>query len=121
MPQDTERTQARLRLGALLEAWAQADLAGLAGALTEDVVFASPFTERLDAQGLTRGKSDVLQRLRRERERFDVVEIVDVVTGEGSLTVFLRAGETRLSCLIEVDGEARFRRLIASLSEMPQA
>ena len=121
MPHDTERTQARLRLDALLEAWAKADLARLAGALSEDVVFASPFTEALDAQGLTQGKGNVLQRLRLERERFDAVEIVDVVPGEGSLTVFLRAGRTQLSCLIEVDGEARFRRLIASLSEAPRA
>ncbi len=115
------KAQAKLRLGALLEAWAQADIAGLAGALTEDVVFASPFTEALDAQGVTRGKVNVLQRLRDERERFDKVEIVDVLTGGDSLVVFLRAGQTELSCLIEIDNEARFRRLIASLSEMPQA
>ena len=120
MPHDV-RTQAKLRLGALLEAWAQADLAGLASALSEDVIFASPFTEPLDAQALTQGKGNVLQRLRLERERFDVVEIVDVVPGEDSLTVFLRAGQTQLSCFIEVDGEARFRRLIASLSEAPRA
>jgi hypothetical protein len=120
MPHDTERTQAKLRLGALLEAWAQADYAELEVVLREDVVFASPFTEQLDAEGLTRGKSDVLQRLRLERERFDAVEILDVVSGKGSLVVFLRAGETQLSCLIEVDDEARFRRLIASQSEMPQ-
>lgn len=121
MPHDMERTQAKLRLGALLEAWAQADLAGLAGVLSEDVIFASPFTEALDAQGLTQGKGNVLQRLRLERERFDAVEIVDVVPGKDSLTVFLRAGQTHLSCLIEVDDKARFRRLIASLSEAPRA
>jgi len=120
MPHDTERTQAKRRLGALLEAWAQADCAGLEGALREDVVFASPFTEQLDAEGLTRGKHNLLQRLRLERDRFASVEIVDVVPGKGSLMVFLRAGKTQLTCLIEVDDEARFRRLIASLSEMPQ-
>ncbi len=121
MPHDSKRTEAMLRLGVLLEAWAQADSGGLAGALTEDVVFASPFTEPLDPDGLTRGKINVLQRLLLERERFETVEILDVLTGEDSLTVFLRAGETTLSCLIEIDDKARFRRLIASLSEMPQA
>jgi len=120
MPHES-KAQVTLRLGALLEAWGAADMAGLAGALAEDVVFASPFTELVDAQGLACGKPEVLQRLHLERGRFDKVEIVNVLLGEGSLVVLLRAGETELSCLIEIDEQARFRRLIASRSEMTQA
>ena len=119
MPHET-KAQVKLRLGALLEAWGAADMGGLAGALSDDVVFASPFTELLDAQSLACGKPDVLQRLHRERGRFAGIEIVDVLLGEGSLVVLLRAGETQLSCLIEIDDQARFRRLIASRSEMTQ-
>lgn len=115
------KAQVRRRLGALLEAWGEADMAGLAGALAEDVVFASPFTEMLDAPGLTCGKGNVLRRLDLERGRFASMEIVDVLLGEGSVVVLLRAGETELSCLIEIDDQARFRRLIASRSEMTQA
>ena len=114
------KTQVKLRLGVLLEAWCSLDEAGLAGSLAEDVVFASPFTEHVDAQGLTRGRLNVLRRLCRERETFDKLEIVDVLMGEGSLVVLLRAGETALSCLIEIDDQARFRRLIASRSEITQ-
>ena len=120
MLQDS-KAQVKLRLGALLDAWIHADQAGLAGSLADDVVFASPFTEALDAQGLTCGKLNVLQRLALERGKFEKVEITDVLLGEGSLVVFLRAGETELSCLIEIDDQARFRRLIASLCEMTQA
>ncbi len=120
MPLET-KAQVKLRLGALLDAWGAADMAGLAGALAEDVVFASPFTEMLDAQALTCGKLEVLQRLHLERGRFDKIEIVDVLMGEGSLVVLLRAGDTDLSCLIEIDEQARFRRLIASRTEMTQA
>ena len=112
------KAQMKLRLGALLEAWSSADIAGLAASLADDVVFASPFTEQIDAQGLTRGKRNVLQRLSLERDRFDGIEIVDILLGEASLVVLLRAGETELSCLIEIDDQARFRRLIASLSDM---
>ena len=119
MLQET-KAQMKVRLGALLEAWSSADLAGLAGSLSEDVVFASPYTEALDAEALTRGKLNVLQRLSLERGKFDKIESVDVLVGEASLVVFLRAGETELSCLIEIDDQARFRRLIASLSEMTQ-
>ena len=120
MPHET-KAQVKLRLGALLEAWGAADMAGLAGALAEDVVFASPFTELVDAQGLACGKPEVLRRLHLERGRFADIEIVDVLLGEGSLVVLLRAGEMELSCLIEIDDQARFRRLIASRSEMTQA
>jgi ketosteroid isomerase-like protein len=112
------KAQVKLRLGALLDAWSSADIVGLAGSLAEDVVFASPYTEPVDAAGLTCGKLNVLQRLCLERGRFDKVEIVDVLMGDASIVVFLRAGETELSCLIEIDDQARFRRLIATLSEM---
>ena len=119
MPHET-KAQVKLRLGALLEAWGAADMAGLAGALAEDVVFASPFTDLVDAQGLACGKPEDLQRLHLERERFAQIEIVDVLLGESSFVVLLRAGETEMSCLIEIDDQARFRRLIASRSEMTQ-
>ncbi len=120
MPDET-KAQVKLRLGALLEAWGAADMAGLAGALAEDVVFASPCTEALDAAGLTRGKLNVLQRLGLERDKLEKVEIIDVLLGEASLVVFLRAGDTELSCLIEIDDHACFRRLIASRSELTRA
>ena len=68
----------------------------------------------------TKAQMKVRLGLSLERGKFDKIEIVDVLVGEASLVVFLRAGETELSCLIEIDDQARFRRLIASLSEMTQ-
>ena len=110
------KAQLKTRLGLLLDAWSHADLSKLASSLADDVVFASPYTEPVEDDGLTRGKINVLHRLSLERLHIGPVEIVDVMIGTASIVVFLRSGDTELSCLIEIDDQARFRRLIASLS-----
>ena len=120
MPTSSDlREVVRARLDALLRAWASADIDALAAMLCEDVVFASPFTEAVDEDGLLRGRSNVLQRLASERLNFyEALEIIDVIVGSTSMVVLLTCGPIKLSCLIELDDEARFRRMIAALGHI---
>jgi hypothetical protein len=119
LPTTDLREIARARLDALLRAWASADIGALSGMLCEDVVFASPFTESVDEDGLLRGRDNVLARLAAERLNFyQALEIIDVMVGSTSMVVLLTCGPIKLSCLIELDDQARFRRMIAAMGHV---
>ena len=98
-----------------LAAWRSPDVSRLADTLSEEVVFSSPATEWIDASGVARGKAEVLNRLEEERGSVGDLELIDVLIGPQHITVLLKDGERALTCLVELDQEGKFCRLIPSI------
>lgn len=98
-----------------LAAWRGPDVSRLADTLSDEVVFGSPATEWIDASGVAKGKAEVLTRLEEERGSVGELELIDVLVGPEHVTILLKDGERALTCLVELDQEGKFRRLIPSI------
>ena len=101
------------RIKVALAAWSDPDAAGLSEHFSEHVVFGSPSTEWLGDSGWTEGKYEVLRRFAQERCNFPELQLVKVLVASGRATVLLREGDRLMTCLVELDSEGRFSRLIS--------
>jgi len=98
-----------------LAAWQGPDARLLGETLSEEVTFSSTGTEWTDALGMAKGKLEVLARLEEERGAVGELELIDILVGPQQITVLLRDGDRPLSCLLELDRDGKFRRLVPSL------
>jgi hypothetical protein len=103
-----------------LAAWHGTDPSILADRLSDEVVFGSPTTEWIDASALARGKAEVLSRFEEERGSVGELKLVDILIGPDHLTILLRDGDRVLTCLVELDADGKFRRLIPSVDWRPE-
>jgi hypothetical protein len=106
-----EEVVARIKVA--LAAWSELDVSGLSEHFSEHVVFGSPSTEWVGDRGWTEGKDDVLRRFARERSNFTELELVKIMVENGRATVLLRDGLRLMTCLVELDADGRFSRLVS--------
>jgi len=101
------------RIKVALAAWSDLDVTRLAEHLSDRVVFGSPSTEWLGEQGWTEGKKEVLRRFARERSNFPELQLVEILVEAGRATILLKDGDRLMTCLVELDEEGKFSRLIS--------
>ena len=102
---------ARIKLA--LAAWSDLDVSTLAEHLSDHVVFGSPSTEWFGERGWTEGKSEVLRRFARERSNFPELQLVEILVGSGRATILLKDGDRLMTCIVELDEDRKFSRLIS--------
>lgn len=112
-------TDLREQIVSALAAWHGADRSVLAERLSDKVEFSSPTTEWIDAARMARGKAEVLSRFEEERGAVGELQLVDILFGQNNLTILLRDGERNLTCLVELDDDGKFLRLIPSIDWPP--
>jgi len=101
------------RIKIALDAWSDLDVTRLAEHLSEGVVFGSPSTEWFGERGWTEGKNEVLRRFARERSNFPELQLVEILVESGRATILLKDGDRLMTCLVELDAEGKFSRLIS--------
>jgi hypothetical protein len=115
MTSSPERTTGEIaeRIRNALAAWSELDASGFSDLFSEHVIFGSPSTEWIGDRGWTAGKSEVLRRFERERSNFTELELVDILVDGKRATILLRDGVRSVTCMLELDQEGRFSRLIS--------
>lgn len=101
------------RIRTALAAWSDLDVYSFADLFSDQVVFGSPSTEWIGERGWTAGKHEVLQRFERERRNFPELELVDLLMEGNRATILLRDGVRTMTCMLELDNDGRFSRLIS--------
>lgn len=101
------------RIKIALAAWSDLDVVRLAEHLSDRVVFGSPSTEWLGERGWTEGKNEVLRRFAHERGNFLELQLVEVLVEAGRATILLKDGDRLMTCIVELDEEGKFSRLIS--------
>jgi hypothetical protein len=107
------------RIKVALAAWSDLDVSGLSEHFSDHVVFGSPSTEWVGDRGWTQGKSEVLRRFARERSNFTELELVEILVASGRATVLLKDGCRLMTCLVELDADGRFSRLVSFFAAPP--
>lgn len=96
-----------------LECWNRGDIGRLLSHYSEDVALSSPYVVSQPGKSAwLQGREEVAEHKLAMRSKLPNIELIEVLSGAGFVTLLLNSGGRLFTMMLEPDDEARARRII---------